>query len=34
MDEVELLNALRTNGTANMVSAVLRLAFDCGECRP
>jgi hypothetical protein len=31
MDEVELLNALRTNGTANMVSAVLRLAFDCGE---
>ena len=31
MDEVELLNALRTNGAANMVSAVLRLAFDCGE---
>ena len=31
MDEVELLNALRTNGTSNMVSAVLRLAFDCGE---
>ena len=31
MDEVELLNALRTNGATNMVSAVLRLAFDCGE---
>ena len=31
MDEVELLNALKTNGTSNMVSAVLRLAFDCGE---
>ena len=31
MDEVELLNALKTNGSSNMVSAVLRLAFDCGE---
>ena len=31
MDEVELLNALKTNGASNMVSAVLRLAFDCGE---
>ena len=30
MDEIELLNALRTNGSSNMVSAVLRLAFDCG----
>ena len=31
MDEVELLNALKTGGASNMVSAVLRLAFDCGE---
>ena len=31
MDEIELLNALKTNGTTNMVSAVLRLAFDCGK---
>ena len=31
MDEIELLNALRTNGASNMVSAVLRLAFDCGK---
>ena len=31
MDEVELLNALKTNGSSDMVSAVLRLAFDCGQ---
>jgi hypothetical protein len=31
MDEIELLNALKTNGASNMVSAVLRLAFDCGK---
>ena len=31
MDEVELLNGLKTNGSSDVVSAVLRLAFDCGE---
>ena len=31
MDEIELLDALKTGGRSNMVSAVLRLAFDCGE---
>ena len=31
MDEVELLDALKTNGRAGAVSAVLRLAFDCGK---
>ena len=30
MDEIELLNALRTN-TQGTVSAILRLAFDCGK---
>ena len=31
MDEIELLDALKTNGRAGSVSAVLRLAFDCGK---
>ena len=31
MDEVELLNALKTNTQGNTVSAILRLAFDCGK---
>ena len=31
MDEIELLNCLKTNASADVVSAVLRLAFDCGE---
>jgi hypothetical protein len=31
MDEIELLNALKTGGNASMMSAVLRLAFDCGK---
>ncbi len=31
MDEIELLNALRTNTAGNNVSAILRLAFDCGK---
>ena len=31
MDEIELLNSLKTNGSSDVVSAVLRLAFDCGE---
>ncbi len=31
MDEIELLNALKTNTQGNSVSAVLRLAFDCGK---
>ncbi len=31
MDEVELLNALKTNTQAGTVSAILRLAFDCGK---
>ena len=31
MDEVELLNALKTNTQGNTVSAILRLAFDCGR---
>ena len=31
MDEIELLDALKTNGRGGMVSAVLRLAFDCGK---
>ena len=30
MDEIELLNALKTNTQRGAVSAVLRLAFDCG----
>ena len=30
MDEIELLNALKTN-TSGTVTAVLRLAFDCGK---
>ena len=30
MDEVELLDALKTNGRAGSVSQILRLAFDCG----
>ena len=31
MDEIELLNGLKTNGNSSVVSAVLRLAFDCGK---
>ncbi len=31
MDEIELLNALKTNTQGNSVSAILRLAFDCGK---
>ena len=31
MDEIELLNALKTNTAGNNVSAILRLAFDCGK---
>ena len=31
MDEIELLNALKTNTQRGAVSAVLRLAFDCGK---
>ena len=31
MDEIELLDALKTNGRAGAVSAIIRLAFDCGE---
>ena len=31
MDEIELLNALKTNTTSGTVTAVLRLAFDCGK---
>ncbi|MBQ2968850.1 MAG: hypothetical protein IJE15_00475 [Bacteroidaceae bacterium] len=31
MDEVDLLNALKTNTQGNTVSAILRLAFDCGK---
>ena len=31
MDEIELLNALKTNTVGNNVSAILRLAFDCGK---
>jgi hypothetical protein len=31
MDEIELLNALKTNTQGNTVSAILRLAFDCGK---
>ncbi len=31
MDEIELLNALKTNTQGNTVSAILRLAFDCGD---
>ena len=31
MDEIDLLNALKTNTQGNAVSAVLRLAFDCGK---
>ena len=31
MDEIELLDALKTNGRTGSVSAVLRLAFDCGK---
>ena len=30
MDEVELLDGLKTNGRAGSVSQILRLAFDCG----
>ena len=31
MDEIELINALKTNTAGNNVSAILRLAFDCGK---
>ncbi len=31
MDEIELLNALKTNTLGGTVSAILRLAFDCGK---
>ncbi len=31
MDEIEMLNALKTNTQGNSVSAILRLAFDCGK---
>ena len=31
MDEIELLDALKTNTRGGSVSAVLRLAFDCGK---
>ncbi|MBR5235579.1 MAG: hypothetical protein IKV24_05210, partial [Bacteroidaceae bacterium] len=31
MDEIELLNCLKTNASGGIVSAVLRLAFDCGK---
>ena len=31
MDEIELLNALKTNTQSGSVSAILRLAFDCGK---
>ena len=31
MDEIELLNGLKTNGASDTVSAILRLAFDCGK---
>jgi hypothetical protein len=31
MDEIELINALKTNTAGNNVSAILRLAFDCGR---
>jgi hypothetical protein len=31
MDEIEMLNALKTNTQGNTVSAILRLAFDCGK---
>ena len=31
MDEIELLDALRTNTRGGAVSAILRLAFDCGK---
>ena len=31
MDEIELLDSLKTNTRGGAVSAILRLAFDCGE---
>ena len=31
MDEIELLNGLKANGSSDVVSAILRLAFDCGK---
>jgi len=31
MDEIGMLNQLKTNGKGNNVTEILRLAFDCGE---
>lgn len=31
LDEIGLLNQLKTNGKGNNVTEILRLAFDCGE---
>ena len=31
MDEIGLLNQLKTNGRGNNVTEILRLAYDCGE---
>ena len=31
LDEIGLLNQLKTNGRGNNVTEILRLAFDCGE---
>jgi hypothetical protein len=31
MDEIGLLNQLKTNGKGNNVTEILRLAYDCGE---